>query len=997
MAFLKRTLAATLAGLVCISASGQDLPGNPADLMVTQWDTEMGLPHNSVKAIHQTKDGYLWVGTDQGAARFDGIRFSVFDERNTAGHLNGEVTDFAETPDGSLWIATTTGLVRHYRGAFSGYSEADGIRSSTGIINALCVDASGSLWIGTRDGITRWTNGRFINDIDTSAFDMRGIRSLEADWHGAIWISLSNAVLRFEGGKFSRFGEEQGLPKYVTKVVPDATGRVTAVTHSGLFLLTGERFVPFEHNADLASGSANDARLDRAGSLWIGSLGGLDRVTNGAVTACRDRIGHSLGVVYAIFEDREDCIWAGTTNGLYRITKARGHSFATSEGRERIPGLAVTEARDGTLWMSSYGYGVDRIRQGAVTHLRLHAPLSSDIVKCIYEAPDGTMWLGMRGSTIDHLVDGRVTTYVYEPGVATSRPVTCMQVTEEGILLIGISRRGLLQLRNQAVVPVDEAGDLASETVWTIHKSKGGRMLLGTSKGLYELRPDRRIVPIPLKGISSPPAVRAILETNQGAIWLATDGQGLIRWHDGEARAYGPDVGLLDNNFFSVLRDELGNLWVSSTHGIARIREKDFDEVDSGRIATVNCTTFGRADGLISSSSAGVGYPVATLLRDGRLVTGTDRGFAVIVPSAIKTNPHAPNVIIESVTADDTTLKLAAKTIIPAGTNRLEVRFTALSLIAPERVRFRYRLSGSDKTWVEAEHQRSATYTHLPPGSYTFDVLACNNDGVWNELGASQRMEILPKFYQTLAFRLGVIVFGIGVIAGAVGFAVHRRVEEKLRLLEREHALEKERARIARDLHDELGAGLTEAGLLTDQLAESAPAGLSPQLTGLAWRIRRLGTDLSGIVWTMNLKHSSLADLATFIRRYTERFFRHTDIRYKVTGVETIPPFPLGPTTRHEVMAAVKEALNNIISHARASEAEVRFNYSNKVFEVQVGDNGCGFDTTADAEAALNGNGLRNMRTRMEEIRGTIVLTSRPGEGTLVIFQVPCPDQSPPS
>jgi signal transduction histidine kinase len=570
-----------------------------------------------------------------------------------------------------------------------------------------------------------------------------------------------------------------------------------------------------------------------------------------------------------------------------------------------------------------------------------------------------------------------------------------MQSTDDGTLLIGISRRGLLQLANQEVVPVSEAQELASETVWTIQRLKSGRMLLGTSQGLYELMPDRQIKPISLAGIPFKPVVRAILETDEGAIWLATDGQGLIRWRDGEARAYGPNVGLLDNNFFSVLRDELGNLWVSSTRGIARIREKDFEELDAGRIAAVNCTTFGRADGLVSSSSAGAGYPVATRLHDGRLITATDRGFVAIVPSAIKTNAHVPNVIVESVTADETALRLTDKIIVPAGTNRLEMKFTALSLIAPERVRFRYRLHGSDKTWVEADHQRSATYTHLPPGSYTFQVLACNNDGVWNEVGASQKVEILPKFYQTLSFRIGMIVVVVGSIAGSVGFVVHRRVEEKLRVLERRHALEKERTRIARDLHDELGAGLTEAGLLTDQLAETAPAGLSPQLTGLAWRIRRLGADLSGIVWTMNVKHSSLADLATFIRRYTERLFRHTGIRYKVTGVEAIPPLQMGTTPRHEVVAAVKEALNNIIKHARATEAEVRFAYTGNIFEVRIEDNGSGFDTAVDAEAALNGNGLRNMRARMEEIGGAIVLTSTPGHGTCVIFRVPCPNEAP--
>ncbi len=746
----------------------------PADYIASHWDAEDGLPHNSVKQIFQTRDGYLWVGTLQGLARFDGLTFTIFTSHNTPGLPNNQITSFAETPDGSLWIGTSFGLARYQNGRFTAYGQADGVKSRSGTVNAVCVAPDGSLWIGSQDGITRWVDGKFVNDIDTSAYNTIGLRNIFADRQKAMWLAAGSVALRYQDGKFTRFGPAQGLPAQRLEMLrEDAQGRIIAVTQNGLLRLEGERFVPFEQNGALSSPRVGAALVDRAGNLWNGSAGGLDRCSGGKVVPYVDHYGNKPGSVDALFEDREGCLWIGTSAGLYRLTDRRAYTLPMKAGVGGLA-LAVTQTRDGAVWVSSWDDGVNRLQDGAFTHYAPGAPLSPDPVTLIYQAPDGVMWLGNRGSSLDRLEGNKVTTFVYTNGVPTSRPVTAMIAGDDGTLLLGISKRGLLQLRDGQIVPVPDAAEFASETVWTLARTRDGRLLMGTSKGLYEHGADQKWKPVAFRGVPQPVIVRALLEETNGTIWLATEDQGLIRWQNGEARGYDSRVGMVDDTLYSVLDDNLGSLWVSSGRGIARIRKSEFDELDRGSIPSLNCLTFGRADGLLSASSLGSGSPAAVRLADGRLMTATDQGVAVIDPHLLQVNIHPPAVMIESVVADDRPLPPGPAVSIPAGANRLEIHYNALSLIAPQRLRFRYQLEGSDPGWVEAGHGRTAIYTTQAPGRYTFRVLACNNDGVWNETGATLAVTILPKFYQTLWFRLAAIALLVAALASLVSLRLHQ-------------------------------------------------------------------------------------------------------------------------------------------------------------------------------------------------------------------------------
>jgi PAS domain S-box-containing protein len=816
------TITAALA-VPCAFALNPD--EKPANYIAAHWDTEDGLPHNSIKQLFQTRDGYLWIGTQQGLARFDGLAFTIFNRHNTPAFSSNSITSLAETSDGSLWIGTSSELIRYLDGKFTSYGKADGLKSTT--INSVCVAPDGSLWIGGREGVVRWVGGKFVNDIDTSAYDTFGMRNITVDRQNTIWVAFGSGALRYRNGTFTSFGSAAGLPaRQLQMISEDVDGNTLAVTQDGLLRLEDGRFVPFEQNAGLSSPRISRTLVDRAGNLWVGSVAGLDRWHHGRVVPYVDRYGNKLGVTDALLEDREGCLWIGTSGGLYRLTDRRAYSLSREDG---VPGslvLSLTQTRDGSLWVSSWGAGVTRFQNGASTRFTPGSPLSNENVTVIYEAPDGAMWFGNRGSSLDRLEAGKVTTYVYQSGVASNRPVTALLTDDSGTLLVGIGNRGLLQLRDGQIVPVPETAALAEAraTVWSIYRTADGRLLMGTSLGLYQRRLDRTWQPVEFPTLKAPVVVRDFLEVD-GTLWLATDGHGLVRWKNGEARAYGARLGMVDDTLFSVRDDGQGAFWVSSARGLARIRQSEFAAVDRGTIGSLNRITFGRGDGLLSSSTSGSGSPSAIRLTDGRLMTATDQGVAVIDPLSLRVNQSPPTVVVETVLADDQPLPPGREVIVAAGSSKLEIRYTALSLIAPERLRFRYQLEGSDPRWVEAGYSRSARYTHLAPGRYTFHVLASNNDGVWNNTGATLAVTMQPLFYQTLWFRLAAFALLSGALSGVIGLRL-RRLKLRAKALARANAELDQRVR-------ERTAELQQRELLFRLIFEHAPVGISWSRTDL--------------------------------------------------------------------------------------------------------------------------------------------------------------------
>lgn len=754
----------------------------PSNYILTRWDAEDGLPQSMVRQILQTHDGYLWAGTSQGLARFDGLTFTNFKAPNTPGFPGNQIIALAETADHSLWIATSTGLGRYQNGGFVTYGPEDGVSARP--INALCVAPDGSLWIGSAAGIVRWVNGKFIRDIDTTNIDLLALQAINADGDNGIWVAVGAEAFRYREGKFTRFGTEEGLPgQMVRMVLRDADGVLCAVTQDGLFRMEGERFVRFA--GKLASGRLNTSHLDRDGNLWIGSVTGIERISQGKIELYSSESGEALSGVDRIFEDREGCLWIGTNTGLARLSNRRGRTLSTDEGVLGTSGLAALQSSDGSVWLSSWAGGVARFQNGEVKQYRRGAPLSHETVTCIFEGPDRTMWFGNRGSALDHLVGDKVTTYVLASGVGTSRYVSAMYAEPGEEMLIAIANRGLFNIRGSEFVTVAGADVFTSTIVWHIHRTREGRLLFATAKGLYERTRDGSYEIVSLAGLDATTGIRGLTEREDGGIWLATEGRGLVLWKAGRVQIYGIREGMIDDNISSALDDGAGSIWVSSGRGLARVPSAEFIELDRGKLARINPMTVGRVDGLSNASIMTGGSPISVRSADGRLFFASGNGFAEIDPKSLKLNTRPPTLVVESAIVDDVVLTAehGKPVVVPPGAYRLEVRYTALSLVAPQRLRFRYQLQGSDPGWIEAGRERSARYTHLAPGNYTFRVLACNSDGVWNETGASLGLIVQPFYYQTGWF-VGLLGLAGGVSTFGLFQARRQIVRQRLAALE---------------------------------------------------------------------------------------------------------------------------------------------------------------------------------------------------------------------
>jgi signal transduction histidine kinase len=495
--------------------------------------------------------------------------------------------------------------------------------------------------------------------------------------------------------------------------------------------------------------------------------------------------------------------------------------------------------------------------------------------------------------------------------------------------------------------------------------------------------------------------VEAIYEDSDGGLWIGTR-NGLNRFQNGKFRSYTSRQGLFSDEIYEILEDDSGYFWMSCRTGIFRVKKEDFNSFDRGSISTLPCTSFGRNDGLPTVQCNGVAKPAGWKSRDGRLWFPTIRGV-VVVEAQIKTNDKPPPVAIEEVIVDRKMIQRASSRKpethntpgknsftttqaglslgsgtpegalkIPPGHGELEIHYTALSLQSPEKNRFKHKLDPVDSDWIDSGTRRERLYANVGPGTYTFRVVACNNDGVWNETGASLSLVFLPHYWQTSWFRatLG------GIIAALLALWYQARVR---RLRE----IETLRVQIAADLHDDVGARLTKVAMVTELVdRETGEADRNKsQIRNIARTTGEVIRAMDEIVWTINPSNDTVENLANYLFQHTQEYFQNTGVRCRMDFPSKLPDTALSTEQRHNLFMAVKEALNNVLKHAQATEVRVSLSADSGRLLIGVADNGTGFKP---GEEKAGADGLKNMRKRIEQIGGRLKIETSPGQGTKV-------------
>jgi len=743
-----------------------------------------GLPQNSVHAICQTRDGYLWMGTYEGLARFNGVKFTTFHRRNTPALTSNTVWALLEDRAGRLFVGTVGGgLVIREGGDFRAVTSKDGLPGDS--VFALALSADGSVWVGTDRGIGRVKDGKVAPLAGADALPAVAVRSLAEDRTGALYIGTDGAgLLRWRAGALATYrAGTSGLPHdavYALKEAPD--GSLFIGTYGGgLAHLSNGAFRTYSTKDGLPIDLLWSLVFDREGTLWVGTdTGGLVRFRDGVLTPYRTREGPTQAYVRSLAVDREGSLWLGTNGGLERLKDQKVMSYGRGSGLSFDSVRTIGEDRDGTVWVGGDG-GVEAFRNGTFTPLQELAELPNRYVRALLGARDGTLWLATNGAGLAAWKDGVMKRYTTADGLASNVPNSLFEA-RDGSVWVGLFGGGVSRFREGRFEHWGKAEGLLNIDVRFVTEDGKGVVFAGTDDGLFRLDDGRfrRLAP---EGAAPNEVVFAAHEDASGAQWLGTS-VGLRRFKDGRFVTLTADHGLLADKIFQILEDGHGAFWMSSNLGVCRVARDELDAVADGKAARVNALVLGRADGMGSDQCNGATQPAGVRARDGRLWFPTIKGAVVIDPGNLRRNDLAPLLAVDRVTGDGHLLKVdAGELVLPPGTEKLEIDYDGLSFLVPERVRFRYRLRGLEGSWVEAGTRRTAYYTSLRPGSYVFEMTACNNDGLWNEHPKGLRVRVLPRLYQTAAF-VGFCV--LAFVGGAAGFHLlrTRRLRSRSRELE---------------------------------------------------------------------------------------------------------------------------------------------------------------------------------------------------------------------
>jgi ligand-binding sensor domain-containing protein/signal transduction histidine kinase len=957
------------------------------------WETDHGLPNNSVMSLVQTRDGYLWLGTLDGLVRFDGLRFKVFNTANTPGLPENRILYLYEDNQRRLWIGTdSAGVVFMHDGRITAPPALAGGGPERRLRGA-CEDGTGAIWLLRANGdLWRFADGAPAPFVPPGGSGIA--QSIIKEVNGPVRVAMQK--LQFAIGPAAETGSLElpllGEPRtFALLDMLVASPRVgywrLSVPHVQRVTNGIERTVvtPYPWLREAAA-----ACEDHEGNLVVGTLGtGIFILSPaGEVTALSTAQGLSHSRVRSLLVDRDGTLWAGTDGGgLNRITL---QTFKTVESTRNwsiesvtedaqgalvlgttldglviwrgatpqqhfIAGHAYTAVRavsDGSLWFASaetLTRPVELLRiQNSVVYPRLGAGLIEHRVRAIHEDRAGRMWFGTAGGLV-RFERGEWKKFTTRDGLS-GNGITALADDPAGNLWIGTERSGLNRF--------------SGGTFTTWRQSEG----------------------------APSDEVAALWADDEGTVWVTSSANGLGRFRDGRWTRFTTREGLASDNLGYIIEDEGENFWIASNAGVLRVPKRELNDFAEGRRTFVSSRAFDQNDGLPTRSRPHHSQPAAWRGTNGTLWFATTKGVAAAIPSLVRLNTNPPPVTIESVTVDDTARRPepfegGSAIVLHPADERVEIAYSSLNLGAAERARFRYKLAGYEKDWFDAGGERSAVYRKLGAGRYRFQVLAANEDGVWNETGASLAIVVKPPFWSTWWFIAAVSLVTLGVSAAIVHYLSTQKLQRQLAVMRQQEALERERARIARDIHDQVGASLTQVALLGElvETDKDLPQEVEAHAQQISQTARETTRALDEIVWTVNPANDTLEGLVNYICKHAQDFLGIAGLRYRLE-IPDVPDASIPPDVRHNVFLASKEAVTNIVRHAKATSVWLRMRLAPDSFVVEIEDNGRGI---ADPDAPSVRNGLKNMRKRMEDVGGRCEFLRGSEGGALVRLTVP--------
>ncbi len=1008
------TFVATLFVSVAVLAQTVSTQQSPAQYKYEVWKTDQGLPQNTVNTILQTRDGYLWIGTKEGLARFDGISFVTFDRHNTTQILNHQIRSLKEDREGRLWVSTPNGLVQFKNGTFTLFTNKDKLSSNN--ISSVYEDRAGNIWIATVNGLNKFRDGKFTVYATKEGLSHNSIQAILEDSEGNLWIGTADGLSRFKDEKFTSYARSDGLAgNNINTLFQDQKGQLWIGTTEGLSTYANGKFAPYSNG--LSDKNIEVIAQDRAGRLWFGTPNGLNQWQDGKITSFTTKQGLPGNHIGQIFETREGVLWVGTSNGLANFIAGKFHAYA-GEGISHTSILSMLEDQEGSLWVGTEVNGLSLLKTKKFTTYTMREGLSANLIRSISGNGKGDIWIGTKEAGLNLLHNnqlinfpakqglattdilaiandrqgdlwlgtpaglkrvrsGKITNYTMKDGLSDDY-VRSLFVDRAGSLWIG-TRRGVNQFKDGIFTPYTTLDGLASDLVGAICEDRAGNLWIGTLGGLSRFK-DGKFTNYNLESGLSNEVIISLYADADGTLWIGTLGGGLNRFKDGKFSHFTTNEGFPDDAIYHILEDKQGFLWMSSNKGIIRANKKEVENFSSSQAKLKDIFLYGTADGMETNECSGGGHPAGWKTEDGKLWFVTIKGVVMVDPAHLKLNTQLPPVAIEKIIVDDQTLLAGNSIELAPGKSRFDFYFTALSFIAPQKNLFKYKLEGFDQDWIEAGTRRIASYTNIPAGRYTFRVMASNNDGLWNEVGASFDFYLKPHFYQTWWFYL----FCLAGILGAIWYWYRVRVK----LMERQFsAVLSERNRLAREIHDTLAQGLAGISLqleLVARMLSIKPEAAKALLDQARQLVRNNLDEARRSVWDLRSQALENNDLPAAVNESAKQLTAgtSTQISVKVGGTYR----QLSRLIEDNLLRITQEAITNSLKHAQAEKIEVTLNYEPKNLWLTVKDNGRGFDDKIQRDNKHYG--LIGMKERAAQIGGTVIVNSQPKEGTEIVVQV---------
>lgn len=969
--------------LVCLFGAGQlaeSFAQTAWPLQHQSWSTQEGLPQASVHAIFQARDGYLWLATEGGIACFDGFGFKTFNHENEPEFTSDDTTAIAQDAAGSLWFGTSDGLIQRHRSTLRRFGEQDGLPSS--VITGLAALPDGSLLALTAAGLARFDGNRFQGVRTPSAIPF----AMQAASSDSVWLFSTQGVFQYAHGAISLAALPSSLEEPLLGAQPGADGGFWLRTKRSVTLLAAQQQHTWQIGSDLPGSRVQALLLDRHGVAWIGTNRGL--FTLAANSSARPQavaalVGES---VLSLLQDREGNLWIGTeTTGLHAL---RPRAFTAEPAAADDAVSAVVEASDGSTWFGTRDDGLRRLVRGkAVTPVPLSA-LTSPVILALAAGTHGDIWAGTPDG-LNHVEGQVVHRYVTADGLPDDF-VRSLLVGGHDDVWIG-TRYGLAHWVNGAIRTLTREDGLASSSIGPLllshalsaNSAAGGSaredLWIGTAAGLSHWL-DGSLHTYVLNNSPVDNIVTSLGQDAAGNIWAGIHKHGLAVVHGDKLVPL--RVATLPVEIHALTADRTGHLWLRGDHGIYRVA---LGELDACLADSVACAPFvshyNSADGMPSDELVSGGFPAVAQTGNGDLWFATRKGLAIASPSHLPVNTVAPPVTIDRFTIDDKEQPLTDTIRTAAGRHRYSFDYVGLSFTMPARTRYRYKLEGFDRDWIEAGTRRTAYYTSLPARRYVFRVTAENNDGVWNEVGASVPFMILPPFYLRWWFYLLLIL----ILAGSVFLLFRLRLQ---RVQRRFDLVLNERTRMAREIHDTLAQDFVSVSLqleLTSHMIGAGSLGEASQQLRETRSLVKTGLESARqSIWNLRAtaaQDSLPARLAAVVDRYARSL---PPVKTKIGGQYR----KLDPTVESEVLRIAQEGLSNIDRHAAAKQVWLELRYTHDLLQLEVRDDGLGFSYDGVHEPADH-YGLRGMRERAAELGGQLTVISARGEGTTVTLLVP--------